>query len=245
MKNSLTCPKCSGKKLWKIDPLKNDWQYAPGTIPIHLNYKQKNPNAGWLDEKHKRVGAVKGQALPAWDPRPLKAAGVTYCTSAMGADHTAGLVVIPQEYGCRSGWCAAGPQRGQRRSPASGSHDGNGTHEARLREKTLRSWPRTSRRRFGTCLIQMSSVSAPAAPTRAHDRRASCTPPAYIANGSAVAPVLAAIEAHLLQGGFDSVDYAELRDADSLAPLERDNGKARLFVAARIGGTRLIDNMKV
>jgi len=46
-------------------------------------------------QNHKRVGAVKGQALPAWDPRPLKAAGVTYCTSAMGADHTAGLVVDP------------------------------------------------------------------------------------------------------------------------------------------------------
>jgi aldehyde:ferredoxin oxidoreductase len=41
------------------------------------------------------VGVVKGQALPAWDPRPLKAAGITYCTSAMGADHTAGLVVDP------------------------------------------------------------------------------------------------------------------------------------------------------
>ena len=46
-------------------------------------------------QKHWRVGAVKGQALPAWDPRPLKAAGVTYCTSPMGADHTAGLVVDP------------------------------------------------------------------------------------------------------------------------------------------------------
>jgi aldehyde:ferredoxin oxidoreductase len=46
-------------------------------------------------QKHHRVGAVKGQALPAWDPRPLKAAGVTYCTSAMGADHTAGLIVEP------------------------------------------------------------------------------------------------------------------------------------------------------
>jgi aldehyde:ferredoxin oxidoreductase len=44
---------------------------------------------------HHRVGHVKGQALPAWDPRPLKAAGVTYCTSPMGADHTAGLVVLP------------------------------------------------------------------------------------------------------------------------------------------------------
>ena len=48
---------------------------------------------------HARVPAVKGQAIPAWDPRPLKAAGVTYCTSAMGADHTAGLIVEPgQDY---------------------------------------------------------------------------------------------------------------------------------------------------
>jgi aldehyde:ferredoxin oxidoreductase len=46
-------------------------------------------------QKHHRIPVVKGQALPAWDPRPLKAAGVTYCTSAMGADHTAGLVVDP------------------------------------------------------------------------------------------------------------------------------------------------------
>jgi aldehyde:ferredoxin oxidoreductase len=45
--------------------------------------------------KHHRIPTVKGQALPAWDPRPLKAAGVTYCTSPMGADHTAGLVVEP------------------------------------------------------------------------------------------------------------------------------------------------------
>ena len=49
----------------------------------------------------------------------------------------------------------------------------------------------------------------------------------------------------LVVSGYDSVDYAELRDADSLAPLDCDNGNARLFVAARIGGTRLIDNMAV
>lgn len=51
---------------------------------------------------HHRVPTAKGQALPAWDPRPLKATGVTYCTSPMGADHTAGLVVnpglTPEEY---------------------------------------------------------------------------------------------------------------------------------------------------
>lgn len=49
----------------------------------------------------------------------------------------------------------------------------------------------------------------------------------------------------LLAGGFDSVDYAELRDADSLVPLDSLHSNARLFVAARIGGTRLIDNMAV
>jgi aldehyde:ferredoxin oxidoreductase len=44
---------------------------------------------------HKRIPVAKGQAIPAWDPRPLKATGVTYCTSPMGADHTAGLIVNP------------------------------------------------------------------------------------------------------------------------------------------------------
>ncbi len=46
-------------------------------------------------QKHARVPVAKGQAMPAWDPRPLKATGVTYCTSPMGADHTAGLIVNP------------------------------------------------------------------------------------------------------------------------------------------------------
>jgi len=38
-----------------------------------------------------RVPAVKGQAIPAHDPRGKKGTGVTYMTSPMGADHTAGL----------------------------------------------------------------------------------------------------------------------------------------------------------
>lgn len=45
--------------------------------------------------KHHRIPVVKGQSIPAWDPRPLKATGVTYATSAMGADHTAGLIINP------------------------------------------------------------------------------------------------------------------------------------------------------
>ncbi len=38
-----------------------------------------------------RVPAFKGQALPAHDPRAVKGTGVTYFSSPMGADHTAGL----------------------------------------------------------------------------------------------------------------------------------------------------------
>ncbi len=45
--------------------------------------------------KHARVPEGRGQAIPAWDPRPLKATGITYATSPMGADHTAGLVINP------------------------------------------------------------------------------------------------------------------------------------------------------
>ncbi len=41
----------------------------------------------------RRVPAVKGQALPAYDPRAIKGIGVTYATSTMGADHTAGYAV--------------------------------------------------------------------------------------------------------------------------------------------------------
>ena len=37
-----------------------------------------------------RIPTVKGQALAAYDPRGLKGLGVTYATSPMGADHTAG-----------------------------------------------------------------------------------------------------------------------------------------------------------
>ena len=43
---------------------------------------------------HPRVPVVKGQGLPVWDPRIMKATGVTYATSAMGADHTAGIVTL-------------------------------------------------------------------------------------------------------------------------------------------------------
>lgn len=41
----------------------------------------------------RRVPVVKGQSLPAYDPRAVKGQGVTYATTPMGADHTAGYAV--------------------------------------------------------------------------------------------------------------------------------------------------------
>jgi aldehyde:ferredoxin oxidoreductase len=40
-----------------------------------------------------RVPVVKNQAIPAYDPRSVKGIGITYATSTMGADHTAGYAV--------------------------------------------------------------------------------------------------------------------------------------------------------
>ena len=67
-----------------------------------------------------------------------------------------------------------------------------------------------------------------------------------IGQGEPVRAALLELEEMLLASGFDKIDYAELRDADSLEPVgEAAKRPARLFVAARIGGTRLIDNIPV
>lgn len=41
----------------------------------------------------REVAAVKGQVMAAYDPRVIKGNGVTYATSPMGADHTAGNTI--------------------------------------------------------------------------------------------------------------------------------------------------------
>ena len=43
-----------------------------------------------------RVPTVKGQAMPAYDPRAVKGIGVTFATSPMGADHTAGYTICQE-----------------------------------------------------------------------------------------------------------------------------------------------------
>ena len=98
--------------------------------------------------------------------------------------------------------------------------------------------------------LAMSSRNAYLSPGQRAE--AACLPRAMQAaigamlRGQSVAEARAELIAALTAGGFASVDYAEVRDPASLALVQTpDRQPARLFVAARIGGTRLIDNMPV
>lgn len=69
---------------------------------------------------------------------------------------------------------------------------------------------------------------------------------AAMLDGQPATDCIARLTGEIISGGFSSVDYAELRDPDSLVPVtDPASQPARLFVAARIGTTRLIDNMPV
>jgi aldehyde:ferredoxin oxidoreductase len=46
-----------------------------------------------------RIPTVKGQSMPAYDPRAVQGMGVTYATSTMGADHTAGYSIAANVLG--------------------------------------------------------------------------------------------------------------------------------------------------
>lgn len=63
--------------------------------------------------------------------------------------------------------------------------------------------------------------------------------------GTPVATALAAVEAELTEAGFARIDYVSLCDADSLAPADSLDRPVRLLAAARLGTTRLIDNIAV
>ncbi len=68
---------------------------------------------------------------------------------------------------------------------------------------------------------------------------------AAAASGGPVAAMLAQGRARIEAAGFGKIDYLEMRDAETLAPLERATRPARIFAAAHIGRTRLIDNVPV
>ena len=47
-----------------------------------------------------RSPSVKGQGMPAYEPRAIKGIGMTYAVSTMGADHTSGYTIAPEILAC-------------------------------------------------------------------------------------------------------------------------------------------------
>ena len=68
---------------------------------------------------------------------------------------------------------------------------------------------------------------------------------AAIRRGDSVADALATAKERLAKAGFDPIDYVELRDSETLEPVTAVSRPARLLAAAKIGRTRLIDNLAV
>ncbi len=66
-----------------------------------------------------------------------------------------------------------------------------------------------------------------------------------LAGGAEAAAVLEVVRARITAAGFGSIDYVELRDADTLEPVARAERPARLLAAAWMGKARLIDNVPV
>lgn len=72
-----------------------------------------------------------------------------------------------------------------------------------------------------------------------------CKSAAAIKGGADIAAILASAKQDIIKAGFDSVDYFSLCDGSSLAELNSYKPGSRLLTAARIGKTRLIDNIAV
>jgi len=66
-----------------------------------------------------------------------------------------------------------------------------------------------------------------------------------ISGGAPVEEALDRARTRLAEAGFDPIDYVELRDAETLAPIIALDRPARLLAAAKLGRTRLIDNLPV
>jgi pantoate--beta-alanine ligase len=68
---------------------------------------------------------------------------------------------------------------------------------------------------------------------------------ARLKHGDPVAQVESFASTDLREAGFDKVDYVAVRDAATLEHIQTLDRPARILAAAKIGGTRLIDNMAV
>ena len=94
----------------------------------------------------------------------------------------------------------------------------------------------SSRNAHLTPVERASAAALPRALTAARDA---------IENGSAVDHSLDQALQSLREAGFSTVDYLALVDARTLEPIAAPQGELRLIAAAKIGATRLIDNLPV
>ncbi|TFF90629.1 MAG: aldehyde ferredoxin oxidoreductase [Promethearchaeota archaeon] len=100
-----------------------DWGDGKAAIEfLKKAYDKKSPMGYLIMAGAKRVGealgirripVVKGQALPAYDPRPIRGVGVTYATSTMGADHTSGYTIAPEILDSGGGADPRDPKKGE------------------------------------------------------------------------------------------------------------------------------------
>ena len=75
--------------------------------------------------------------------------------------------------------------------------------------------------------------------------RAMAAAAARLRAGDDAAQVLAQARDQIIAAGFEQVEYLDLHDPETLVPLERLDGPARLLAAAWLGPVRLIDNIAV
>ncbi|MFN3607187.1 MAG: pantoate--beta-alanine ligase [Cypionkella sp.] len=95
----------------------------------------------------------------------------------------------------------------------------------------------SSRNAYLTAHERVAALALPAALQQAADK---------IRAGNDVEQTLATATADILAAGFSRVDYIALADASTLEELNQFDGRpARLLGAAKIGKTRLIDNLAV
>ena len=95
----------------------------------------------------------------------------------------------------------------------------------------------SSRNAYLTAAERAAALALPDALRRAAEE---------IRAGSDVAQTLAHVEADILAAGFAQVDYFALADAGTLEELHHFDGRpARLLAAAKMGKTRLIDNLAI
>lgn len=89
---------------------------------------------------------------------------------------------------------------------------------------------------------RLSPEERAAAPRLAQAMRAAA---ARLEAGAALEPTLAEAREEIRAGGYQEVEYLELRAEEDLVPLDAADRPARLLAAAWLGEVRLIDNVEV